>query len=162
MIKYGQNYGGTFLIHDETLYELYITNKWNLNNLEPIHTTHLREKGNNIDNKYRCFHDILNNSNNKVIVHNQNIKDVILNTYNVKEIFCIEYPNFNLNIFHKLTEIERLYYRKILGIDNNKLNLLMIGGIHEVKLPYYSFNLFDKLNDYGIDTDLYIFCKKEY
>jgi len=160
MIQYGLKYGGTFLFHDETLYELYLYNKWVPNNLELIHPTHLREKGNNINNEYRCFHDICNNSNNKVIVHNQNLKDIILNTYNVKDICCIEYPNFNLNIFNKLTEIERLYYRKILEIDNNKLNILMIGGLCQFKLPYYTFKLLDKLNDSGIDTDLYIFFNK--
>ena len=60
MIHYGKRYGGAFLIHDETMFELYSHKNWIDNKeLEPIHSVKLREKCNNINNLYRCFADII-------------------------------------------------------------------------------------------------------
>jgi len=159
MIIYGKNYGGTFLIHDETLFELYQWNKWVPKSLETIHPFKLREMK-SIDYKYLCFHDILNNPDNKIIVHNDLLKNIIKNNYNINNIYVIEYPNFNFNIFNKLTANEIQYYKKKLDIDNNKLNLLLIGGVSDIKLPNYAFKILDKLIYSGIDTDLYLFYNK--
>jgi len=163
MVEYGSRYGGTFLIHDESLYELYRYNKWEL----PKHLHHgmihpfkLREKGNNINYEYLCFHDINNNPNNKFIVHNKILEEILKREYNVKHITKIEYPNFNLNITNKLSKQEESYYKKCFGIDNNKLNMLLIGGANDIKLPNYAFKILDKLNDSGIDTELYLFYNK--
>jgi len=162
MIIFGKKYGGTFLIHDETLFNLYNHNKWLPNNLKSLDPSCLREKGNDIDYKYRCFHDITENSNNKFIVHNDTMKNIIIKEYNhnINNIIELSLIPGGMNIFDKLTENEIKYYSKILDIDNNKLNLLLIGGINDVKLPNYCFKILDKLNNLGIDTCLYIFFNK--
>ena len=159
MIIYGKQYGGTFLIHDETLFELYQWNKSVPESFAMIHPFKLRDMS-IIDYKYLCFHDILENPDNKIIVHNESLKNIIKNTYNVNNIYVIKYPNFNLNICNKLTDNEIKYYKKKLNIDNNKLNLLLIGGVSDIKLPNYAFKILDKLIYSGIDTDLYLFYNK--
>ena len=160
MLIYGLQYGGTYLIHDETLNELYNWAKWLPKDFTQIHPFIIREMGTNIDYKYTCFHDIVCNKNNKIIVHNDTLKNIIKNNYNFNNICVIKFPNYNLNLFNKLTANEIQYYKKKLYIDTNKLNLLLIGGVSDVKLPNYAFKILDKLIDFGIDTDLYLFYNK--
>jgi hypothetical protein len=161
MVINGKDIGGTFLIHDETLYELYCWNKWMPTNLEPIHPFKLRELGTNIDYSYLCFHDITRNSNkNKYIVHNYILENIFKNHYNVENITTIKYPVFNLNIIDKLNKYEISRIKQCLNINSKKLNLLVIGGISDTKLPNYAFKILDKLIEKGLDTELYIFNNK--
>ena len=160
MIKNGVKYGGTFLIHDESLFELYSYNRWVPKHLSDIHPFTLRDKGNNINYEYLCFHEITNNINNKFIVHNQILENIMKKNYNVRNITILEYPNFNLNIFDKLTSQEELYYKNLFKINSKSLNILLIGGVSDIKLPNYAFKLLDKLNDSGIDTELFLFYNK--
>ena len=160
MIINGMKYGGTFLIHDESLYELYSYNSWVPKNLDNIHPFELRDKGNNINYEYLCFHDITKNLNNKFIVHNKILENIMKKNYNVKYINTIEYPNFNLNICDKFSQNEELYYKNLFNLNNNSLNMLLIGGVSDIKLPNYAFKIIDKLNDLGIDTELYLFYNK--
>jgi hypothetical protein len=160
MILYGKEIGGTFLIHDETLYELYVWNKWVPSKLQPIEPFKLRESGSDIDYSYLCFHDICNKPENKIIVHNHTLENIFKKNYGVKNITTIDYPNYNLNLIDKLNKDEIEYIRNKLNIDNKKLNLLIIGGFSPMKLPAYSFKLLDSLIKNGIDTELYIFYNK--
>jgi hypothetical protein len=160
IIIYSMNLGGTFIIHDESLYELYCHNKWVPNSLEKIHPFKLREMGDKINYEYLCFHDITNNPNNKFIVHNDNLKNILKKNYNINKINLIKYPNFNLNIFDKLTKKETEYYKEILNINDKKLNILIVGGASDLKLINYSFKILDKLIDKGIDSELYLFYNK--
>jgi len=161
MIQYGTVIGGTFLIHDETLFELYSHNRWVPKKLKRIHPFTLREKGSNIDHSYLCFHDITRNSDkNKYIVHNYILENILKDKYCVKKIITLKYPNFNFNIMNKLNEYEITKIKTAMAISDKKLNMLLIGGVGAVKLPYYAFKILDKLNAMGIDTDLYIYYNK--
>jgi glycosyltransferase involved in cell wall biosynthesis len=160
MIINGINFGGTFLIHDETLYELYCWNKWFNLSLQQIHPFKLREMGSNIDYSYLCFNDITKNPNNKFIVHNYNFEKILRQNYNVNNIVVLEYPNFNLNIMNKYNENQLKIYKKAFHLKDETMYLLVIGGISEVKLPNYAFKLLDKLIEKGIDTELLIFYNK--
>lgn len=159
MIHYGKAFGGTFLIHDESLYELYTANKMIPKSLSQIHPFKLREKGTNIDYKYLCFHDIMN-AKNKYIVHNANLKNILEREYNIQNINILEYPNFNLSINYKLTMNEINIIKKAMNIDDDTINLFVIGGVSDIKLPNYSFKILDRLNEMNCPSKLYIFYNK--
>ncbi len=168
MLSYSKNIGGTFLIHDETLYELYHYS-YNCKNIKPTNITipninfinhyQLREKSLAVSFDHMCFHDIISN-NNKYIVHNNTLKKRIQNYYNITNITSLKFPNYNFNIINKLNPDEIKIYQNHLKMDNNKINLLLIGGAVDIKLPNYAIKILDKLNDIGIDTELYIFYNK--
>jgi hypothetical protein len=111
MIKYGSKLGGYYLIHDESLYELYSYNNWLPESFDKISPFLLREK--NIIDKYLCFHEIIDTKSKGIIVHNKKLLENIKKVYKYNNINYIPFPNYNFNINNKLT-----FY------ENNKLQTI--------------------------------------
>ena len=88
-------------------------------------------------------------------MHNNVMKNVIIKEYNINinNIIELSFIPQEMNIFDKLTENEIKYHRKILDIDNNKLNLLMIGGISDFKLPNYCFKIFSSSSNTASNSE---------
>ena len=153
MIILGKKFGGCFLLHDETLFELYNHNNWIPSNISIPHN--LREITSN--NKYNmlCFHDLIEN---EIIVHNDNLLNIFKNKLNCRHVFKISFPNYNLNSSDKLYLFQENELRKKLNIDNMKFNIFQIGGLaYDVKCFNYNLKIFEELNNRGIDTYFYIF-----
>ena len=127
MIIYGSKLGGCFLIHDESLYELYKWNNWIPHDYSDISCFKLREIG--ITNKYLCFHDLVNKPDNQIIVHNKQLCENIKNVYNFHSVFVIKFPNYNFSINDKLLDFE----------VNDLLNLNKININNSLKLNNFNW-----------------------
>jgi len=159
MIKYGKDIGGTFLIHDETLYELYYHTGELPSYLDIIDPIEIRKMGHTVDRRYLCFHEI-SKREHKFIVHNEQLMNILKDHYEASEIFCVDYPTYNFEENDKLSESDVIRYRKLFGLDSKKVNLFLIGGLSSVKFPMYSFKILDTLIDLGVDATLSIFYNK--